>query len=522
MKPLLECSSSRELDARTKKNLAISELQLMEKASLRLWDIIRTRFPDQQAHIVAVCGKGDNGADGLAMLRHAASAGFDSLTALVSFKKASDSHAAQLKSLEAIGVKIVFWLPKNLKAIDDVLCKSSLVLDGIAGTGLSGEARDECKEMVGSLNKAKLQNPSMKIASIDLPSGLSDEWRPGWVCVKADLTLALEPVKAICFEPEARIACGELVQVKDVFPSCLLAGNSRLGLIDLESLDSDPYPLAARDYKMSRGKVAIYAGSENSIGAAILCAKAASAAGAGYVTLYVDESIHGEVAKALESFVVKIFHPERQPEPCDLLLVGPGWGRGEDRAVQLAALLALGIPSVIDADALRLVAGNPSILSPVFNQCVLTPHPGELRALLDAVGLHDSPFLRSILALSEKLRSVLVAKSHVSWVSDARGNACVWDGMLPELGTSGTGDVLAGLVAGFAAGTLARRSRGAVPGEVDGIRGILYGAAIKAVAVHGLAGRKTAEEKGWFEAAEMLPVCAMLAHELSVEPGTRR
>jgi NAD(P)H-hydrate epimerase len=522
MKPLFDCASSRDLDAKTRKNLGISELQLMEKASIRLWDAIRPRFPNLHAPIAAVCGKGDNGADALAMLRHAASSGFDCLSALVSRKKPSESHAAQLKSLEAMGVEILYWLPENLAKIDEAFGKASLVLDGIAGTGVSGELKEESRDMVCSLNSARLRNPSLTIASIDLPSGLSDEWRPGWACVKADLTLALEPAKAICFDPEARIACGELLPVRDVFPLGLLAENPGLSLIDWESLESDPFPIAPRDYKMSRGKLAIYAGSENSIGAAILCAKAASAAGAGYVTLYVDDSIHGKVSKALESFVVKIFRPGKEPEPCDLLLVGPGWGRGEDREAQLAVLLAQGIPSVLDADALRLVARNPTILAPVFDRCALTPHPGELKALLEALGLYGSTFLRSILEASEKLRSILVAKAHVTWASDARGNACVWDGMQPELGTSGTGDILAGLLAGFAAGSLARRSRGNLPGEDEGIREILYDAAIRAVAVHGRAGKKTAEDKGWFEATDILPECARLSHELSLKRGERR
>lgn len=515
MKPLFDCASSRELDERTRIGLALSDLQLMEKASLRLWDVLFSRFPDFHAPVTALCGKGDNGADALAMLRHAGSAGFDRLTALVSSKAPGNALAAQLDSLEAMGIEVIAWSQENVRKIGEILACSQLVLDGIAGTGITGEARDECKDMICALNQVKIRTPSLKIVSIDLPSGLSDEWQPGWECVKADLTLALEPAKAICFDPEGRIACGEILPVRDVFPVSLLAGSSRLGLIDGDSSDLDPIPASGRDYKMSRGRVAIFAGSVNSPGAAVLCAKAAAASGAGYVTLHVDKPIHAAIAHSLESFVVMASDPNNpEPGPCDVVLVGPGWGRGVERAAQLAAILSLGIPTVLDADALRLLAGNPSILAPVIDRCVLTPHPGELADLTGALNIRGLPFLRSILEASRLFHSILVSKSHVTWVADAQGNASAWDGMLPELGTSGSGDILAGLVAGFSARALARNKRSDPQAFNGSVASILYRSAIKAVAVHGMAGRRTAEEKGYFEATDLLPACAKIAREV--------
>ncbi len=514
MKFLSTCVSSRLLDRETRELLGLSDLQLMEKASLRIWDALRPRLPVPNPRIVAVSGKGDNGGDALALLRHAFCSGMQDLSAIVSSRKQGESTTLQARSLEAAGIRLISWSAENIADIEAALLSADVVLDGIAGTGMKGSAADEMRDMIRAVNSAKVKKPSLFIAAIDLPSGLSDLWQPAWETVRADATLALEPVKSICYDPEARMFCGDILAVGDVFPENLVRGIADAALLGEEHLYVNTSKVSGRDYKMSRGRVSIFAGSESSIGAAVLCAKAASAAGAGYVTLHVDAGIHAKVAETLESFIVKPLDPEDPlHEPCDTVLVGPGWGRGKDRAAVLKSILGKGLPTILDADALRLLAGNPELHSLIRGHAVLTPHPGELGALLNVSHPKDRGFLEVLAGLSADLQAVVIAKSHVTWIFDPEGKSSVWDGMQPELGTSGTGDVLAGLVAGCSAGSFARRpDRGSSAGK-DGVIGILFAASVRAVAIHGTAGRDTASGKGWFEAADLIPACARIARD---------
>ena len=521
MKALLSCEDSRALDDSTRKILALNSLQLMEKASLRMWDALRAEIASrpklfekgEQLRIVAVCGKGDNGADALAILRHAFCAGFNNQKALISARELGKNAATQAESLIQAGLAPMEWLEMEpgdspgAKAVADTLEGADILLDGILGTGMSGSAGGEAESMILSLNEAKRRDPGIFVVSIDLPSGLGDAWREGFPCVSADLTLSLEPVKSACYLPSARSLCGQLMPINDVFPASLTRHYGGLSLLedkDLSGLlpESDP-----SGYKMSRGRLAIFAGSTGAVGAAQLCARAALLSGAGYVTLYVDEALYPLIAPTLESVIVKPWTPGVDIGTCDAILAGPGWGRGKDRLNLLERLFESEIPLVLDADALRLLAAHPKKALSGKAPRILTPHPGEYEALLEGLELpRDAlPAGQTMARTCEAYTSILVVKSHVTWICSPDGRSAVWDGMCPELGTAGSGDVLAGLVAGLSARKLAQLKRGnpAVKlGESD-VTDALRDAALGAVIAHGRAGKNLARTVGWFEASDI-------------------
>lgn len=533
MKALVTCDQARDLDAATREALAVTSAQLMEKASLRLWDALRERIAELPAlsakgrslKIVALCGHGDNGGDALAMLRHAYSAGFLDLAAILSAREASEASSMQARSLAAAKIPILRWSADA--QVRATLEGADIVLDGILGTGVRGAAAGEAAEMIRALdglrggdsaNAGAAARPH--IASIDLPSGLGDGWQEGMLRVLADSTLSLEPAKAICFAPEARRACGEIIPVGDVFPEApmraLLRERAAVGL--LEPLDLDRLAPAVGDggYKTSRGRLAVFAGSEGALGAAQLCAKAALASGAGYITLYVDDSLYPLAAPVLESVIVKPLRGLAAIPDCDAILVGPGWGRGAGRGDLLEAILASGTPAILDADALRLLADRSGIASTAKAPCALTPHPGEFAALERAFrgGRGGGSFLAALGEVSRGSGMLTVYKSSLTWIAAPEGDLAVWEGLTPELGTAGSGDVLAGLFAGLAAVSLAARSAGggdAPRGRASRSAGdALRGAAHCAVVAHGLAGRRLAREKGWFGAADLAAECALL------------
>ncbi|PKL06457.1 MAG: hypothetical protein CVV53_04185, partial [Spirochaetae bacterium HGW-Spirochaetae-9] len=296
MKNLLTCEDSLALDNSTREILALSSLQLMEKASLRMWDTLRAeiaRRPElkekgEQVKIVALCGKGDNGADALAVLRHAFCSGFQNQKALISSRELGENTVKQAESLIAANLAPIVWLDSgsgNLPEktpLADMLEGTDILLDGILGTGLRGRAAGEAESMILFLNSIKSRQPGILVVSVDLPSGIGDGWIPGFPCVAADMTLCLEPMKSACFLPQARGLCGELIPVTDVFPAILARRPGNLCLLEDEDLTGLLPENNPTDYKMSRGKLAIFAGSRGAIGAAQLCAKSALLSGAGY------------------------------------------------------------------------------------------------------------------------------------------------------------------------------------------------------------------------------------------------
>jgi NAD(P)H-hydrate epimerase len=519
--PLVACSEAARLDAATSAQYAIPPLLLMEDASLRLWDAIqpiaRARGAGTSSCLLAVCGPGNNGGDALAVLRHARFAGFERIAAILA-REPGEQAAVFAASLKALGVGVVDWSsdkPACLRLLDE----ASLILDGLSGSGLSGSLREPQASLLEAANAAAGQGRAA-IASIDLPSGLSDAYQASWPLAKASWTLSVEPRKACLYFPRARESCGEILPIRGIFPSGLTCAPFArlLGEEDLAALA--PLPEACA-YKGSRGRVAVFAGSEGASGAAVLSSRACLAAGAGLVSLFASRELFPIVAPMLEAVMVK-----REPDVgafdasrCDVVLAGPGWGRGSDRRERLAALLGAGLPAVLDADAIRLFRElvdsgfRPS--SPV----ILTPHPGEFSALtgIDSDSALASP-ATALASAAREFGAVIVLKSHVTWIASPSGELAVWDGMECGLGTAGSGDVLAGLAAGLLARACAAKPTRACTASmtkpraeteaVPPVGDIAFAAAEAAVAAHGIAGRCARAERGWFEAVALIEEAA--------------
>lgn len=530
MKTLVTCEESGALDSTTKAILALSSLQLMEKASLRIWDKLAAiiaarpelRGKGKNIRIVALCGKGDNGGDALAILRHAFSAGYRNLEALVSDRELSESAKKQWESVIASGMTATRWIEpensgKNLGLEPDpLLSQADIVIDGILGTGLKGPASGEAKAMIERLNTLKEGGAAALVVSVDLPSGLGDGWHKEHPCVIADITLGLEPVKAVCYLPGSRLSCGDLVAVSDVFPENLIQEHGDTTLIEDQDLGLFIPRIENDGYKMSRGRLAVFAGSIGAIGAAQLCAKAALASGAGYVTLYVDEAVYPVIAPTLESVVVKPLSEKMDMEKCDSILAGPGWGQQEDRLKTLKLLLGLDIPLILDADAIRILASHTELLSDAKAPCIVTPHSGEYAGLAES--LHVSPetaVWASMRKVCEGLGMITVMKSHTTWILSPRRKTAVYEGLTPELGTAGTGDVLAGILVGIAAGKIAqmKRSGKGESRDRETVWKALEDSASCAVIAHGRAGKRLAQRRGWFESSDLVTECSLVLHE---------
>jgi ADP-dependent NAD(P)H-hydrate dehydratase / NAD(P)H-hydrate epimerase len=505
MKRLLACAEASRLDAATGR--LIPPILLMEDASLKLWQALepmaRSRGAGRETLLLALCGPGNNGGDALALLRHARFAGLARVAAILAGRpgELASIHAS---SLRALGLSLVSW-DDDRPACDRLLAEAGLIIDGLSGTGLNGALRGPQASIVEAANDAARKGGA-PIASIDLPSGLSDAYEGAWPIAAASWTLSIEPRKACLYFPNAREACGEIMPIVGVFPvEAEAEAEATAFLLEGEDLRKLA-PLPPDDaYKGSRGKVAVFAGSKGASGAAVLSSRSCLAAGAGMVSLFASEELFPVAAPMLDAVMVKAepkdfrhFDASRY----DALLVGPGWGRDDARKAELATLLEKGRPMVIDADAIYLFRDLAASGSRHSAPLILTPHLGEFAAL---IGIDGSEILSAPAAhlpkAARSLNAVIVLKSHVTWIASPEGELAVWDGRESGLGTAGSGDVLAGLTAGLLA-------RGAAAGAAS--FAVALAASRGAVIAHGLAGRRAREARGWFEAGALIEEAARI------------
>ena len=400
---------------------------------------------------IVLAGKGNNAADALVMLRalilneYADPAACRVLCvqeiSLADNEKTPLSEA--MRAVRMLGVTISAW---NTGAAD-ALAAADIVIDGIAGTGLKGPLRDTALEMVNALNEPD----QPLVVSIDIPSGNFDGWQPGMSIVNADLTLAIEPQKLCIYTPAARPFAGTIIPVKGIFPSIPTGRYREAELVEWESAALAIPPVPQTAHKYQRGLVEIRAGSPGAGGAAKLAALGAQAAGAGLVRLIVDSSLYPLIASGCTGIMAA---PDENTEhgrfAPDAVLLGPGWGRGEDRQrifERYCVCEEQGLPLILDADAIALARDT------VFHgNVVMTPHAGEFAAYTGIpinVILNDPvPILRQYAA--EKQVHILF-KSHVLYAMSPEGRIGIIDGMNPALAAGGSGDVLAGFCAAIAA-----------------------------------------------------------------------
>jgi NAD(P)H-hydrate epimerase len=412
--------------------------------------------------LAVLAGKGNNAADALVMLKSLILDGCVHASACSVFAvqvPASSSNDERTPLSEAalavqkLGVPVLPWD----SAAAAVLARACVIIDGITGTGLDGPLRGIALEMAETINAigkdacACAQNVTPLIVSIDIPSGNFDGWQAAMPIVSAHVTLAIEPQKLCLYTPVARPYAGNIVPVGSLFPPALVGKYCEAELVEWDIASTEIPPVPKTAYKHERGLVEIRAGSPGAAGAARLAGLGAQAAGAGLVRAIVDPSLYPVVAPGCCGIMVvpddgAVTIGRFSP---DAVLLGPGWGRGEDRMHLLETYLPLeeqGIPLILDADAIILAKDI------VFHgNAVLTPHPGEFAVYtgLPKNEILDCPVPALRRFAAEKNVHILL-KGHVLYAASPDGRIGIIDGMNPVLAAGGSGDVLAGFCAAIA------------------------------------------------------------------------
>ena len=483
-----------EIDRAAQEQYHIPGLVLMENAGARIWTLLRdVLLPPGESTVLFVAGRGNNGGDALVMARHCAVEGNHRPRVVVSGLSLKEPGAQHLSSCRALGIPVLDWSTEP-KAVSEAFAEANWIIDGITGTGISGSLGGSLAELVSAINRS-----GTPVLSIDAPSGAGDGVQPEWPMVHARCTATVGLPKRVLYLPAVRPHCGRIHVVPIGFPRDLVCKpDTTETVIDEGALDHLIPEIDHSTYKNRRGVVSVFAGSVGMTGAAILCSTAAARAGAGMVRLFCDVEIYPLLAGRLVSIMAVPLEepagakpiPGLDRERVSAVVVGPGWGAREERQTLLWAAIESGIRGVLDADGIRLLTRlrAKGEVTRLGGRWVLTPHPGEFAELsgvdVQTLSFDPAPALRSVCS---ELDAVVLLKGHVTWICDPAGRISVVDGMVGELGTAGSGDVLAGIIGGLLARGIAVRE-----------------AAEAGVLLHAAAGRRRAVAGGFFLAEELL------------------
>jgi hydroxyethylthiazole kinase-like uncharacterized protein yjeF len=482
-------------DSHAQEQLGIPGAVLMESAATAAWHALVARLPapERPSKFVFVAGGGNNGGDALAMARLCHIDGTHDPSIILGRVDLADDAGMQLDICRRLGIDLCEWQSNQTRGVA-LLQSADYIVDGIAGTGLSGSLREPLATIAGFVN----ESDAMVIA-LDAPSGVGDGTTSDDPAVNADITLTLGLPKACLFEPAHRAKCGTIQVVPFTLPrEAVAAVPGSMELLEEADLRGILPVMASDAHKGTRGIVGVFAGAPGTVGAASLSAWGALSAGAGLVTAYAAETVRELLASSLVSVMVRpelegLGELQSDTAREHAVVIGPGWGTHEARQQQLRELLAHAERGVIDADGLTALAGCPD-LKPGENW-ILTPHPGELARLLGSTTTEVTRrFMDSARSAAESSGSIVMAKACTTVVAHPDGRIAVVDGMNEFAATAGSGDVLAGVAGALLA-------RGMQP----------YDAACAAALIHSTACRRLSLRDGFFHSSKLPDEIARVA-----------
>lgn len=477
---VLTAAQMRDVDRRTTEQHGVPSLQLMENAGTRVVEFLSEHFADLPKRRIAVlCGKGNNGGDGLVSARLLRLRGCPLSVVLFAPADAVRGDAAvNLKRwLESGGnLRIVAFESEWAAARADV-ASAEIILDALLGTGLTGPAEGLLARVITDVNefreRAAIGQARPTIVAVDFPSGVpSDSGEPLGPAITADYTITFTAPKPGLLLPPNCERAGKFFRVGAIgTPPEMISADDSLKLHWLEPGEFADLPLKRRPsgHKGDYGHALIVSGSRGKTGAAVLSAMGALRAGAGLVTVATPERVLPIVASHL---------PEMMTEPLtgtdvdsismrcldygrfaeiskgkSVLAIGPGLGTHTEtqqfvRAIMRDSLL----PVILDADGLNAFAGRAAELREHVAPLAVTPHPGEMARMLGSTSAQvQSNRLDAALQSAARWNAVVVLKGYHTIVATPDGRAFINSTGNPGMATGGTGDVLTGMLAGLTA-----------------------------------------------------------------------
>ncbi|MGS4884198.1 NAD(P)H-hydrate dehydratase [Roseibium sp. MB-4] len=451
-------------------------LDLMERAGSAVAGMAANYAP-AGGRIHILCGPGNNGGDGFVAARLLAEKGYDVRVDLLKSPSGLKGDAAAAFAAMTLPFEILTSGDQLIGHMADRFTGADVIVDALFGAGLDRPLSGPAAELVEAVNGS-----SAAIIAVDLPSGINGatgKIMGNAIKAYATVTFFLKKPGHLLFP--GRGLCGSVTVAQIGIETGVL---DTIGPATFENipdlwLASWPHP-AVDGHKYSKGHAVVFSGPMASTGAARLSAMAALRAGAGLVTLASPPDALMVNASHLTAVMLKkVSGPEAIPEflsdpRLNTVLIGPGYGIGEDTQAAVEAIIATGRSLVLDADALTNFSENPQKLFDLIKEnassAILTPHDGEFQRLFpDLTGLDKLARAREA---ARRSGAILILKGPDTVIAAPDGRAAINCNAPPFLATAGSGDVLAGIAAGLLA---------------QGVPA--FEAACQAVWLHGEAGR---------------------------------
>ena len=494
---LLLSDALRQIEARYL--TALPDGTLMARAASALAEscaVLLRRLP-AGTPVLALCGPGNNGGDALLAAMQLADRGWrvNAISLLANQPTAADARFIWQQWLDR---GLPMSAPGNLPLL---LLDRPLVLDGLFGIGLTRALPPAANLIAQQLARARVS-----VVAVDVPSGLDADrgsivGPPGSVAVRADLTVTMIADKPGLHTGAGCALAGKVIVADLELPpsTCSNAQRGDRGrLIERDGVIAIA-PRRSRDAHKGRfGDVLVMVGQAQMAGAALLAALGAQATGAGRIYLgsqdgLTDRAGHPE----LMTRALRLDDPDAQRALGSATVIVAGCGLGTDAKAQRKLMHALAHRAalVLDADGLNIVAGDPAMLSLLQARAVagltsvLTPHPLEAARLLGVTTADIQQDRRGVaLTLAALTGSIVVLKGAGSVVACPDGDWSINASGGPILSVAGTGDVLAGAIAGLIASNLSQ-----------GPEGLAHDADLTRLAVwlHGDAGDALAAQPDW-------------------------
>jgi NAD(P)H-hydrate epimerase len=452
----------RQLDSEATKTYGIPAIVLMENAGISTVQAIMETYGELVGRTVLImAGQGNNGGDGLVIARQILQrGGLPFVFLLTDPKKIKGAAAVNLKIVENLNIPIyTLTNDERLQSLQNFLPECDLIIDAIFGIGLKRTVKDHFAKAIALIN----QSPVV-VVSVDIPSGLdSDTGIPQGICIEADLTVTYGLAKPGHFTNIGRVVTGTLVVADISIPQIVIEeADLQIEVLENHAIRRLIPERSASSHKGTYGHLMVLAGSRGKTGAALLCARGALRSGVGLVTIATPNDLNQIFETALaEAMTFPLptsgngYADETDYEEIrtaltirQALVIGPGLGRNEATGKLVSRLYRnQKLPMVVDADALNLLANDPSQLKNPPGIRILTPHPGEMARLTGkSTGEIQANRLTIAIDFAVKHNVFLVLKGSNTVIARPDGWAAINSTGNPALAAGGSGDVLAGFI----------------------------------------------------------------------------
>lgn len=440
---LYRAADTRRLDALAIEQAGIPGYTLMTRAGQAAFAALRGRWP-QARRIGVICGLGNNAGDGFVIARLAREAGLEVRVHAVGACEAIKGDAATaLQALQQSGQPLT---PALSAALDDV----DVIVDALFGTGLDREVTGDWRAAIDAINAS-----GTPVLAVDIPSGLhADRGVVMGAAVKAALTVTFIGVKQGLLRDAGREHCGTLCfDDLQVPPSVYAAVAPAAWRMDATELARYLPRRSRAAHKGMHGHVLVLGGERGMLGAARMAAESAARVGAGLVSVATHAEHAPLLTVARPELMAHGVNSRAELEPllqrASVVAIGPGLGRAAWGQLLWNRALESRLPLVVDADALNLLAAEPTHR----DNWILTPHPAEAGRLLQCTTAHVTadPFA-AVVQLQRRFGGVALLKGAGTLVCGPHEAApTLIDAGNPGMASGGMGDVLTGVIAGLLA-----------------------------------------------------------------------